>query len=42
MSRSLAIGEAITRQMYLAITIARLVAMQVSGAAEGNGTGRNR
>ena len=29
MSRSLAIGEAITGQMYLAITIARLVAMQV-------------
>jgi len=41
MSRSLAIGEAITGQMYL-LTIARLVAMQVSGAAETNGTGRNR
>jgi hypothetical protein len=31
LSRSLAIGEAITGQLYLAILIARLVAMQVSG-----------
>jgi len=31
LSRSLAIGEAVTGQMYLAILIARLVAMEVSG-----------
>ena len=37
LSRSLAAGEAITGQLFLAITIARLVAMQVSAAEEARG-----
>lgn len=35
-SRMLAIGEAISGQLFLAILIARLVAMQVSGSSEGS------
>lgn len=35
-TRSLAIGEAISGQLYLAILIARLVAMQVGGAGSSN------
>lgn len=41
-SRSLATGEAITGQLFLAITIARLVALQASGTAGGNRDGANR
>jgi hypothetical protein len=34
LSRSLATADAITGQLFLAITIARLVAMQVGGVGE--------
>jgi hypothetical protein len=37
-SRMLAIGEAISRQLFLAILIARLVAMQVSATSAPEGS----
>jgi hypothetical protein len=42
LSRLLATAEAITGQLFLAITIARLVAMEVSGAVEARSRGTNR
>lgn len=40
-ARMLAVGEALCGQMYLAVMLARLVALQVSGGDTGNGSAAN-